>query len=107
MKCDEKRIRIHIRGAMNRNADIEPEHGTIDLRKYDSEAATHRLLRIEFRPPVEGVARVRFNGEEAPCVQLPAIEFRSSLNRPSNVPPIAGTAIFTTDPWSVTAPLIG
>src|SRR6476469_9671147 len=56
---------------------------------------------------VAGVARTRFSGEDAPCVQVPAIEFRSSLNRPSNVPPIPGTAIFTTDPWSVTAPLIG
>src|SRR5690348_466700 len=43
---------------------------------------------------VAGVARVSVSGEDAPCVYVPAIEFRSSLNRPSKVPPIAGTAIF-------------
>src|SRR3954471_10177833 len=47
---------------------------------------------------VAGVARARLSGEDAPCVQVPAIDFRSSLNRPSNVPPIPGTAIFTTAP---------
>jgi len=56
---------------------------------------------------VVGVARARFSGTGAPCVKVPAIEFRSSLNRPSNVPPMAGIAILTTDPCTVTAALIG
>src|SRR5215216_5868721 len=56
---------------------------------------------------VAGVARARFSGTGAPCVNVPAIALRSSLNRPSNVPPMAGTAIFTTDPWTVTVALTG
>src|SRR4051812_19027778 len=56
---------------------------------------------------VAGVARTRFSGDDPPCVQVPAIALRSSLNRPSKVPPTAGTAIFTTDPWSVTVPVMG
>ena len=56
---------------------------------------------------VAGVARTRFSGDAAPCVQVPAIELRSSLNRPSYVPPIAGTAIFNRESWSVTVALIG
>src|SRR4051794_10664478 len=56
---------------------------------------------------VAGVARARFSGVDAPCVNVPAIEFPSALNRPSNVPPIAGMAIFIFEPWSVTVALIG
>src|SRR5690348_641199 len=56
---------------------------------------------------VVGVAFVRFSGVDAPCVQVPAIELPSPLSRPSNVPPIAGTATFTAAPWTVTVALIG
>src|SRR3954468_15159959 len=42
---------------------------------------------------VAGVARASVSGDDAPCVQVPAIDVRSSFNRPSNVPPTAGTAI--------------
>src|SRR4051812_29918401 len=56
---------------------------------------------------VAGVARARFSGTGAPWVKVPAMELRSSLNRPSNVPPIAGPAISPADPWTVTFPLIG
>src|SRR3954471_18300761 len=56
---------------------------------------------------VAGVARARVSGTGAPCVKVPAIVLRSSLTRPSNVPPIAGIAIFRAEPWSVTVALIG
>jgi hypothetical protein len=44
--------------AMNGNAEVEPEHGAIDLRKRDAETSADGLLGIEVGPAIEGIAGV-------------------------------------------------